>query len=306
MHQANPEVKVGIQIMAWLKMSFRTGYLQKVEELKKEELPVLVQQFVDGAQRCIEAGFDFIELHMAHCYTLSSFLSLRNTRTDEYGGKLENRMRLPIEVYQAVRKQVGNNYPLGLRMNGDDLIVKGNTLLHSIPIARKFAEIGADYISISAGDKFEDAAPHPPNTPPNNATGYSGQRFSPPYWAPDGVNVYLADEIRQAVREAGFNTPIVIAGKIRTPQLAERILAQGKADIIGLCRPLLCDPDWPIKAKEGREKEIVRCAACNACLEGEWRDNKPRCARWPESLTVAPDTFIPSMALPPKLPKDAS
>jgi 2,4-dienoyl-CoA reductase-like NADH-dependent reductase (Old Yellow Enzyme family) len=256
---------------------------------------------VDSARRALTVGFDFIELHMAHCYTLGSFLSLANQRQDDYGGKLENRIRLPVAVYKAVRQCVGGNYPLGLRMNGDDFISKGNTLLHSIPIARRFAELGSDYISISAGDRFEDAVPPPPGQAPNNTTGYSGQRFSPPWWTPDGVNVYLADEIRQSLKAAGFNAPVVTVGKIRTPRLAERILQQGRADIIGLCRSLLCDPDWPKKAREGREKEIVHCAACNSCLGVDLQKHLPVCARWPENSMVAPDPFLPGKARPAKL-----
>jgi 2,4-dienoyl-CoA reductase-like NADH-dependent reductase (Old Yellow Enzyme family) len=141
--------------------------------------------------------------------------------------------------------------------------VEGNTLSQSAVIAKKFAQLGADYLSVSAGSRFEDAAVPPEGNPPDPMSGYSGHRMSPWHWWPDGTHVYLAEGIRTAVREAGLDTPVVTAGKIREPKHAEQILTQNKADIIGLCRALLADPDWPVKAREGREKEIVRCVACN-------------------------------------------
>jgi 2,4-dienoyl-CoA reductase-like NADH-dependent reductase (Old Yellow Enzyme family) len=303
--KANPEVKIGIQIMHFLKIA-RSGWRQKVEDFGNDDLPVIIQQHMDAAKRALAAGFDFIELHMAHAYTLSSFLSLSNKRNDEYGGNFQGRMKLPIEVYQAVRNEVGENYPLGIRINGEDFTIEGNTLLHSTRIARRFTELGVDYISVSAGSRFEDAPTPPPETPPDPMSGYSGHRISPWWWAPDGTHVYLAEGIRKYVRNGGFEVPIVTAGKIRTPKLAEEILEQGKADIVGLCRALLCDPDWPIKAKEGREKEIVRCTACNWCLEADSRMERVGCSRWPEGAIVAPEPFLPKQARPSALPKRAT
>ena len=226
-----------------------------------------------------------------------------NKRTDGYGGKsLLNRMKLPMEVYQSVRDLVGDKYPLGIRINGEDFCIPGNTLLQSTRIARKFAEQGADYISVSAGSRFEDAKTPPEGNPPDPMSGYSGHRMSPWYWWPDGTHVYLA--IRKAVRDAGFDTPIITAGKIRDPKHAEEILAQGKADIIGLCRALLADPDWPIKAKEGRDKEIVKCMACNWCLEADSRYEQVKCCRYPEGYISAPEPFLPKMARSAELKDD--
>ena len=291
LHDANPEVKVGLQILHFLKVA-RSGWRQKVEDFKPEELPLIVQQFADAARRVVATGFDFIEIHMAHFTTLAAFLSLRNKRKDEYGADFEGRMSLPIEAYQAVRDAVGQDFPVGLRMNGEEFIKEGNTLLQSTGIARRFAEMGIDYLSVSAGEKIEDAEPPPPNFPPFAGTGYSGYRMSPRWWHPDGAHVYLSERIRKAVRDAGYNVPIVIAGKIRTPESAEEILQQGKADIIGLCRALLCDPDWPIKAKEGRSEDIVKCAACGSCSEADERYEKIFCTRWPGGSTNAPTPFL--------------
>jgi 2,4-dienoyl-CoA reductase-like NADH-dependent reductase (Old Yellow Enzyme family) len=301
--QANREVKIGLQIMQFLKLS-RSGWRQKVEDFKTEELPKIVSDHVIAAKRALSAGFEFIEIHMAHAYVLSSFLSRVNKRTDGYGGTFESRMKLPIEVYKAVRETVGEKYPLGIRINGEDFNVEGNTLAQSGRIARKFAELGADYISVSAGSRFEDAKTPPEGSPPDPMSGYSGHRMSPWFWWPDGTHVYLAEGIRKVVREAGFETPVVIAGKIREPRHAEEILVQGKADVIGLCRALLCDPDWPVKTKEGKEKEIVRCVACNWCLEADSRYEKVKCDRWPEGSINAPEPFLVKMARPGTFKKE--
>jgi 2,4-dienoyl-CoA reductase-like NADH-dependent reductase (Old Yellow Enzyme family) len=302
--KANPETKTGIQIMHFLKIS-KSGWRQRVTDFKKEELPVIVDQHVKAARRALAAGFDFIELHMAHAYTLSSFLSLSNERTDDYGGSLQNRMRLPLEVYHAVRGEVGDGCPLGVRINGEDFTIKGTTLLQSTKIARKLAELGVDYISVSAGSRFEDAKTPQPETPPDPMSGYSGHRMSPEWWFPDATHVYLAEGVRKVVRDAGHEVPVVTAGKIRMPQQAEEILASGKADMIGLCRALLCDPDWPLKAKDGRAKDIVSCTTCNWCLEADSRMEKVNCSRWPEGSLVAPTPWTKKEARASALSKTA-
>lgn len=301
--EASTEPKIGIQIMHFLKIA-RSGWRQRVTDFKPEDLPVIVEQHAAAAKRALSCGFDFIELHMAHAYTLSSFLSFANERKDQYGGGLNKRMRLPVEVYRAVREVVGDDYPLGVRINGEDFTVKGTTPLQSTRVARKLAELGADYISVSAGSRFEDSLTPPPESPPDPMTGYSGHRMSPWWWFPDGTHVYLAEAIRKAVRDAGFDTPVVTAGKIRSPKHAEEILQEGKADIVGLCRALLCDPDWPLKARDGRAKDIIQCSACNWCLESDSRMEKVNCSRWPEGALVAPSPFTKDNARASALPKE--
>ncbi|MCJ7596685.1 MAG: FAD-dependent oxidoreductase, partial [Desulfobacterales bacterium] len=123
-------------------------------------------------------------------------------------------------------------------------------------------------------------------------TGYSGYRMSPRWWNPDGVQVYLAEGVRKAVRAAGYDIPIVSAGKIRTPELAEEILTQGRADVIGMARALLCDPDWPLKAREGRSGEIVKCAACGFCSEADERYEKVTCIHWPKGAVNPPSPWL--------------
>jgi len=288
---ANPEVKIGIQLIHFLKLS-RSGWRQRVENLRREEIQTVPEQFGAGALRAKSAGFDFVELHMAHFTTLASFLSLVNGRKDDYGGDFEGRVKLPTQVILTTRAAVGDNYPVGMRMNGEEFTKVGNTLLQSQRIARRLAGMGVDYISISAGERFEDAEPPPPNFPPFAGSGYSGYRMSPRWWHPDGTQVYLAEGVRRAIRDSGYDIPVVTAGKIRTPELAEEILEQEQADIIGMARALLSDPDWPIKAKEGRSEEIVKCAACGYCSEADERYEKVTCIQWPRESLNAPSPWL--------------
>lgn len=288
--EANPEVKIGLQNIHFLKVA-RSGWRQKVEDLTLEDIAAIPAMFAGGALRTKEAGFDFVEIHMAHFTTLASFLSLVNKRTDEYGGDFEGRLRLPLEVVRAVRAAVGD-FPVGLRMNGEEFTKEGNTLLQSARLACRLAAEGLDYISVSAGERFEDAPPPPEGFPPFAGTGYSGYRMSPRWWTPDGVQVYLAEGIRKALRDEGHTIPVVAAGKIRVPDLAEEIIEEGRADVIGMARTILSDPDWPNKAREGRDDEIVKCAACGWCSESDERYETVTCIQWPKGALNAPEPWL--------------
>ncbi len=265
------EVKVCAQLYDWLKIG--RHWKQDIHEMTLEEIAKSIDYHEKAAIRALRAGFDAIELHAAHGYVLASFLSLRNKRDDGYGGNLEGRMRIVTEVYEKFRAVVGPDYPVGIRINGDDFIVGGNSLKQSRIIARNLAEMGLNYISVTAGGSYLDTqgvipeweCPHP--YPP--VGGYSGYRSMPPVDMPEAVNVYLAADLRKTIRQAGYSTPVVTAGRIPYPELAEAILEEGQADLIGLSRPLIRDPDWAAKAKEGRSKEIKRCTYCNYCVERE-------------------------------------
>ena len=287
----NPEVKIGLQIMHFLKVA-RSGWRQRVEDLKPEEVQGIPELFAAGAQRTKKAGFDFVEIHMAHFTTLASFLSLVNKREDAYGGDFEARVKLPAEVVRAARDSVGDDYPVGVRINGEEFTKEGNTLLQSMRIARRLAKEGVDFISISSGERFEDAEPTPDGFPPFPGTGYSGARMSPRWWSPDGTQVHLAEEIRKTLRASGYEVPVVTAGKIRTPGLGEEILEQGKADIIGMARGLFSDPDWPLKAREGQNDDIVVCAACGYCSESDERYEKVTCINWPKGTLNPPSPWL--------------
>ena len=303
MREQDPDLKIGMQLSHFLKTS-RKGYIQKVEDLTDDDIKNMIQWFADAAGRALTVGLDYVEIHNAHTSSLCSFLSLLNKRTDAYGMTLDGRFKAPTAVYQAIREVVGDKFPVGVRICGAEFIRDGNTLLQSTRIARRFAELGVDYVSVSAGDKIEDAPVPPEGYPPDGTAGYSGERMSPSWIYPDGANVYLAEAIRKFVRDAGHEMAIVTAGKIRMPQHAEEILQQEKADFIGLARAILADPDWAKKAQEGREKEIVKCAACNWCVEADGRLEQVYCSRWPEGCKVAaPVPWLPKDAQPAQLPK---
>ncbi len=288
-----PSVKIGVQIGHFLKIAM-SGWRQKVEDLTKEEINQIVEDHIQAAIRVGKTGMDSLEWDAESCMTLSMFLSRSaNKRKDEYGGKLENRMRLVMEIYHGTREVLGKDLILGARINGDDLVLGGNTLLHSTQIANKLAEEGIDYISVSCGGQWEDALPTPHGEPPSAYTGYSGLRCWPRRWDPDGANVYLSEGILKALRKAGHSVPVITAGKIPTPDFAEEILQGGKADLIGLGRPLLCDPDWATKAMEGREEDIVRCIYCNHCADVNDLMILTDCIQWPKGSKNAPSPFLP-------------
>lgn len=292
-HDISPS-KIVPQIIHFLKIA-RSGWRQKINTLTKEELAAIVENYGAAAARAREAEFDGVELHMAHAYTLSSFLSRMNKRSDEYGKTLENRMRLTSEVIQRVRQQVGKDFPIGVRFDGEECIKNGYTTVDSQEIALRMAELGVDYLSISAGGKFEDAI-HKPGEPLYPYTGYSGDRCMPGASYPDGANVYIADSIKQFINAKGYQTPVVTTGKIVHSELAEAVLQEGKADLVGMARALLADPDWPRKVREGHEDKVIKCVYGNICKNLDENFKKVVCVLWPKGELQAPlshDTEAP-------------
>jgi 2,4-dienoyl-CoA reductase-like NADH-dependent reductase (Old Yellow Enzyme family) len=237
--------------------SLRFGYRERVTDTHLahvRELPrVLPRLFADAARRAREAGFDGVELHYAHAYTMASFLSRRNDRADGYGGSRDARVRLPLEVYEAVRSEVGDDYTVGVRFLSDEVIEGGSRVEDAIYYGVEFARAGFDYLSISKGGKFEDAKQPKVGHAVYPYTGRSGYECMPTVISdergPFGRNVPLAARIRRAVSEAGFKTPVVAAGGITTFEQAEEILRRNDADIVGMARQSLADPDWFLKAR---------------------------------------------------------
>ena len=276
----NSPTKAALQIIHFLKIS-RSGWRQTVKMLSREDIQEIIRQYGQAAVRTREAGYDAVELHMAHAYTMSSFLSKRsNTRTDEYGGRsLETRMRVMTETVLEVRRMVGDDFPIGVRFDAEECIKDGYGLGESQQIGLRLAQLGVDYISLSAGGKFEDAiaakgeALYP-------YTGYSGDRAMPPATYQDGANVYLADGIKSFINQYGYHTPVITTGKISTPELAEEILETGKADMVGFARALLADPDFPKKARAGETDKIVRCIYGNVCKQLDEKFKKVKCTLW--------------------------
>lgn len=275
---AETDAKIAPQIIHFLKIA-RSGYRQKVEDLAIEEVKEIPSLFAQAATRAREAGFDAVELHYAHAYTMASFLSRYNHRSDDYGGTFKKRLLLAEEVVLECRKAVGDDFVLGARINGDEFTLGGNSLDQSCRIACRLAELGLDYISVSAGGKFEDAVPKEGESL-DPYTGYSGNRSMPPVWMPEKVNVYLAANVKKALTEAGHPTTVITAGRIPTAQVAEGILQNGEADMVAIARPILADPYWPRKSMEGREADIVKCVYCNKCREAEGAYEEVTCVQW--------------------------
>lgn len=275
---AETGTKMAPQLIHFLKIA-RSGYRQKVEDLDLDYVRRLPALFAEAGYRAMEAEFDAIELHFAHAYTMASFLSRHNGRSDEYGGSVKKRLRLAEEVVLETRRAVGDAVVLGARMNGDEFTLGGNTLIDARAIALRLAEVGLDYISVSAGGKFEDALVVEGEAL-DPYTGYSGNRSMPPKWMPEKVNVYLAADIKQTLVAAGHATPVITAGRIPTARLAEEVLQQGQADLVAIARPILCDPYWPKKWQEGRGADIKKCTYCNHCREMEAAYEEVACIQW--------------------------
>lgn len=207
--------------------------------------------FRDAARRAVDAGFDIIEVHAAHGYVFSQFLSpLTNRRIDRYGGKLENRARLLIDVFTAVSEEVSGSALVTVRLGVADQDPRGLTLADGLWVARRLEDEGALLLSISHGR----------GTPPGPL-----DREECPY----SSLLQLARSARSALR-----IPVTGGGGVRTPDLAERALQDGMADFIFVGRGMLADPGWARKALEGRQHEIVLCQVCSPC---RWFDNRRLC-----------------------------
>jgi 2,4-dienoyl-CoA reductase-like NADH-dependent reductase (Old Yellow Enzyme family) len=268
--------------------SLRFGYRERVTDTHLphiNELPqVLPGIFAEAAQRAREAGFDGVELHYAHAYTMAGFLSALNDRNDGYGGPRENRVRLPLEVYRTVRERVGDDYVVGVRFLGDEVIAGGNRIDDAVYFGVEFAKAGFDYLSISKGGKFEDAERPKIGAAVYPYTGQSGYECMPTTLSdargPFGRAVPLVAQIKQAVNEMGFETPIVATGGITTFEQADAILRNGDADIIGMARQALADPDWFRKVKRGRGDEVRRCTYTNYCEALDQAHRQVTCKLW--------------------------
>ena len=292
--------------------SLRSGYRERVTDTDLphiKELPqVLPEIFASAARRAREAGFDGVELHYAHAYTMAGFLSALNDRADGYGGPRENRARLPLEVYRAVRERVGKDYVVGVRFLGDEVIAGGSRIDDAVYFGVEFAKAGFDYLSISKGGKFEDAEQPKVGHAVYPYTGQSGYECMPTTLSdergPFGRSVPLVAEIKHAIKTAGFVTPIVATGGITTFEQAEQILQNGDADIIGMARQALADPDWFLKVKLGRGDEVRRCTYTNYCEALDQAHRQVTCKLWDRKDLDEPGIAIASDGRRRLLPPD--
>jgi dimethylglycine catabolism A len=240
--------------------------------------------FASAAARAERAGFDGVELHYAHAYTLASLLSATNDRSDGYGGSLDGRMRLPLEVFRATRDAVSKGFSVGCRFLSEECIEGGSTLEDATRFGVAFAEAGFDFLSLSRGGRFEDAKQPKVGETAYPYTGRSGFECMPTVYAdaagPFGRNERAAATIRAAIRGQGLSTPVVLSGGISTFQQAESALAAGAADIVGAARQTLADPDWFRKIRLGHEPAVRRCSFTNYCEALDQRHKQVTCKLW--------------------------
>ncbi|MCL6610223.1 MAG: FAD-dependent oxidoreductase [Peptococcaceae bacterium] len=220
-------------------------------EMTEDDILTAIKQFAAAARRAREAGFDSVDVHSAHGYLPAAFLSpLANHRTDRWGGSFENRSRFLVEVVKAIKEEAGWDFPVSVKFSADEYLEGGITLTESQELAELLERNGVDFLQVSAG------APGGKNLADLN-NPHTFMRTLPMGTSP-GCLVYLANEIKKKV-----SIPVVAIGRLADPPLAERVIKEGRADLVSLARALLADPQWPVKVKEGRLSDIRPCISCN-------------------------------------------
>jgi 2,4-dienoyl-CoA reductase-like NADH-dependent reductase (Old Yellow Enzyme family)/thioredoxin reductase len=241
-----------------LKLPWSAGHeiiYENAEEKGKEiraasiaEILELVDLFSEAAWRVKQAGFDAVELHAAHGYFLSEFMSpFLNMRTDRFGGSFENRMRFPLAVIDSIQKKCGKGFPVLLRYSFDEWYAGGRGAEEGVEIARVLERAGCAAVDLSMGMQESPGA------------GFDPMQY------PQGWATYAAEAVKKAIR-----IPVITSHSLRDPEYCEQILAEGKTDLVGLARQLLADPYWPVKAQYGKVKSIRRCISC---LGGCWQES---------------------------------
>ncbi len=232
---------------------------QKIHGMTVEDMNVVADHFADCAEILKDAGYDMVLLHGGHGWLLDQFISpLYNTRTDEYGGSIENRAKFPLMVIDRVRERCGENFLIEYRMSGSEEIEGGLEIEEAIEFA-KLIDGKVDIIHVSAALDTEEA---------------QAVHTHPTMFLPHGCNVHYAE----AIRNAGVKTPVATIGAISDPEMAEEILASGKADIVEMVRAIIADPYLPEKARHGKAEDIVPCLRCLDCLTGLHNGNNLTCA----------------------------
>ena len=239
-------------------------YGKAPKEMTIEEIHEIIAAYGTAAARAQKAGFDAVEIHGAHGYLLTQFLSaISNHRTDEFGGDFSNRARFTIEVAKSIRKNVGDDYPIVLRISAEEFIKNGYTVDDVVSILPALKTAGVDVIHASIGTHGSPAGIT--SAPPEFETGF---------------NVWRAEKIKKAT-----DMPVIAVGRFNDPRAADAVIAKGDADMVAFGRQQLCDPDYLNKAKAGQYDDIRLCIACNqGCIEREMYEGKSvRCAINPET-----------------------
>jgi 2,4-dienoyl-CoA reductase-like NADH-dependent reductase (Old Yellow Enzyme family)/thioredoxin reductase len=230
-------------------------------ELTREEIGEMVWAHGDAALRCRKAGFDFVEIHAAHGYLISEFLAEHsNQRSDDYGGSFENRARFLLEILKDIRVKAGSDFPVGVRINGDDCVGAGWGIQDACRLAPILQEAGADWLHVSAG-----------------IYGSSPVTI-PSMYIPHGCFVHLAEEVKKTV-----SIPVIAVGRIKNPEMADRLIREGKADMVAMGRAHLADPDLAMKAMSGEISAIRPCiGCCKGCIEQALALEESTCVMNPE------------------------
>lgn len=230
-------------------------------ELDREEIKELVGCHAEAARRAREAGFDFVEIHAAHGYLISEFLAPNaNLRIDDYGGPFENRTRFLLEILTAIKDRCGPDYPVGVRYNGEDYVDGGWTLSDALRLAPLLQSAGADWLHVSAGV-------------------YGSMPVTiPSMYEPFGCFAHLAEAVKRTV-----TVPVIAVGRIKDPIMADRLIAEGRADLVSMGRAHIADPELAAKAAQGRLNEIRPCiGCCRGCIESVLALEEATCVMNPE------------------------
>ena len=221
---------------------------KSIRAMTGEEIYELVEKFGEGAWRVQQAGFDCVELHGAHGYLIAQFMSpYVNKRHDRFGGSFLGRMRFVLEIVARIRRKCGRDFPIGVRYSGEEWVEGGRTIDESAKVAQLLEEHGVAFVDISAGIFEAPAA------------------VMDPMYYPQGWNTYAAEEVKRHVK-----IPVITSHTLRDPDYCEKILAEGKADLVGLSRQMVADPYWANKAHARQPQEIRKCISC---LVGCWQES---------------------------------
>lgn len=235
----------------------------RIRIMDHADIAQMVEWFAAAALRAKQAGFDAVEIHAAHTYIIAGFLSpYYNTRSDEYGGPIENRARLMVEVIKAVKARTGGDFPVWVRLDGEELRTPGGiTPSDAVAAARLAVAAGADAISVSA-----------------YASLTSGTAFTEaPLVQQPAAFVPYARAVRAAI-----DKPVIVAGRIE-PEVAAGAIAQGEFDFVAMARKLLADPELPIKIAQGRPEDIRPCIYCYACVSQIFVNQSVKCSVNPQT-----------------------
>jgi 2,4-dienoyl-CoA reductase-like NADH-dependent reductase (Old Yellow Enzyme family)/thioredoxin reductase len=243
----------------------------EVEPLSLGGINEIVRKFGDCAVRAVEAGFELLEIHGAHGYLINQFLSaFSNIREDEYGGTMLGRAKFALEIVREIRKRIGDSFPLSFKISAQEFVEGGLNVPESIEILKHIIREGIDIVQVSAGN---DATP---------------EWICQPMFMEKACLANSAAEVKKALP-----IPVMAVGRINSPEVADRIITEGGADLVCIGRGLLADPNMPKKAEQGRLDEIRTCIACNTCMESIFRKGRVECLVNPtlgreKEMTIVP------------------